>query len=221
MFSRDSAKKPVVRWARSGLKRLVRISLSPPAKSTSKRWRVPGRVRGLAFGVRSSEAPWLTCQGEGRAAKRRLTAYHRVPSTGCQPPGVAFGPEGQLNLARDFSPGLYSHVFWDGSRAGVFAPEGQPESSPALQCRVGHLKENPPHRGARKAWRSGGLQSGFWTPYRRVRLAADCRWPCGAPLPSVLTGRILPLKAPQGLKSLATLDYPSGAKANSTDVSTG
>jgi hypothetical protein len=81
------------------------------------------------------------------------------------------------------------------------APEGQPESSPAFQYRVGieslprrgsrkvarhfsagweHLKEDPPlneissRRDGGKAWRPGGLRSEFSTPCRRARLGMRC-----------------------------------------------
>ena len=71
----------------------------------------------------------------------------------------------------------------------VFAPEGPPESSPALQCRVGHLKEDRPvgtvgNHGGRVG---GAVDSRRHNAVSKLGWVAD-RW-CGASLPSVPTGR--------------------------------
>jgi len=98
----------------------------------------------------------------------------------------------------------------------VFAPEGQPESSPALQCRVRRFKEDPSRRDGGKP--AGGRGKG---PCRVVPCA-----PWGRGVPAALSQRPngtqtvfkgpFEVKGPlQGLKSLATLRRPLRGKEGS------
>ena len=102
------------------------------------------------------------------------------------------------------------------ARRTLFAPEGQGESSAALQCRVEHSRENPSRRDGRKATKPSRVCNNDFPCHTAVCATGRMRPAvCGPPVPGVPTGRNRFQIAHPALKCRATLPPPLRGKKGS------